>query len=72
MKITNQTCKHCVCFYTDTDEKGNLTEFHHDPNKTEGFCMIRDLFYNVKDNTPACEEYFEDTLYERVKAVHQL
>lgn len=34
-------------------------EFHHDSESKEGFCAMKDLFYNVNENTEACEDYVE-------------
>lgn len=53
------TCKTCSCYLTDTDENGDVTEFHHDAESKEGFCAIKDLFYDVNENTEACEDYKE-------------
>ena len=50
------TCKNCSCFLDDTDENGNVTEFHKS-TKEYGFCALRDLFYNVKADDPACPDF---------------
>lgn len=55
-----QTCGNCLCYLTDVDENENLTDFHHDRNKPDGFCAIRDLFYNVKKDERPCEEWEYD------------
>jgi len=39
-----QTCGNCVCYLDDTDENGNVTNYHHDRNKPTGFCAIQPLF----------------------------
>ena len=54
------TCKDCICYLTDEDENGNLTEFHHDKNADEGFCALRDLFYNIKANEKICNDFIYD------------
>lgn len=52
------TCKECVCYLSDEDENGNVTEFYWAGNKkAEGFCAIRELFYNVKADDEACEDF---------------
>ena len=56
-----KTCKTCIFYLTDEDEHGNVIEFEHNANKSEGFCACRDLFYNVNITTPACEDYKKDT-----------
>ena len=53
------TCKTCSCYLTDVDENGNVTDFHHDSKSKEGFCALKDLFYNVYEDTQACEDYVE-------------
>ena len=53
------TCKDCVCFLDDSDENGNVTDFHHS-TKDDGFCAMRDLFYNVKATDKACEDFVLD------------
>ena len=55
-----QTCSTCSCYLTDEDKDGNVTEYFHDKNKDEGFCATRDLFYDVKKDTEACEDYIDD------------
>ena len=57
---TKKTCGNCVCYLTDTDKNENLSDFHHDRNKAEGFCAVRDLFYEVKKDTEACSDYVDD------------
>ena len=59
-KQIKEHCGNCVSFLTDEDEKGNLSEFHHDRNKEEGFCAMRDLFYNVKKNEKPCKSWVHD------------
>lgn len=56
----SRTCGNCICYLTDEDEQGNVTDFHHDRNKDTGFCSKRDLFYTVKINTPACKDFIDD------------
>ena len=58
--MNKRTCGTCVCYLTDVDDVGNLTEFHHDRNQAEGFCAMRDLFYNVKKDRMACKEWAYD------------
>lgn len=48
------TCGNCIYYMTDEDADRNFTDFHHDRNKTEGFCIIRDLFYTVTRDERAC------------------
>ena len=55
-----QTCGNCICYLTDTDENEQLTEFHHNRSAESGFCATRDLFYDVKKDTEACEDYIDD------------
>ena len=55
-----QTCGNCVCYLTDEDDKGNVTEFRHDRNKESGFCATRDLFFTVKKDEKACPLYTYD------------
>lgn len=45
---------------TDEDADGKLSDFHHDKNKSEGFCIIRDLFYTVKRDERACIDWADD------------
>ena len=54
------TCGNCIYYMTDEDTDGNFTDFHHDRNKEEGFCIIRDLFYTVTRNERACVNWIED------------
>ena len=58
-----KVCANCCFYTTDEDENGELTEFHHDKNKDEGFCGIRDLFYTVKKDTKACDDFIKDKEY---------
>lgn len=45
---------------TDEDECGNLSDFHHDRSVSEGFCIIQNLFYTVKNNDKACADWMYD------------
>ena len=54
------TCGNCIYYMTDEDTDGNFTDFHHDRNKDEGFCIIRDLFYTVTRDERACVNGIED------------
>ena len=56
------TCSQCGYYLTDEDEKGNITEFHHDRTKPEGFCGKRELFHTVRRNSTACQEAEPDGL----------
>ena len=53
------TCRNCICFLDDTDENGNLTDFHHS-TREDGFCAMQDLFYNVKAEDEACSDFVLD------------
>ncbi|MEL3909553.1 MAG: hypothetical protein P1P58_00840 [Treponema sp.] len=55
-------CGNCAYYMTDEDERGNVTDFHHDRNNDEGFCVIRDLFYTVKHAERACGDWMYDDL----------
>lgn len=54
------TCKDCIFYTVDTDRKGHVTVFHHDPTQPEGFCVLRDLFYNVTAETKPCKDFVKD------------
>ena len=56
------TCGNCIYYMTDEDADGNFTDFHHDRNKDEGFCIMRDLFYTVEHNSKACADWMYDGL----------
>ena len=49
-----------MCYMTDVDTDGNLSDFHHDRNKAEGFCIVRDLFYTVKNEDGPCADWICD------------
>ena len=53
-------CGNCIYYMTDEDADGKLSDFHHDKNKSEGFCIIRDLFYTVKRDEKACIDWADD------------
>lgn len=59
-KMMNKTCGSCICYTTDSDQQGNIVEFYHDRNAKEGFCSVKDFFYLVEQDTPACSEYIYD------------
>ena len=37
-----ECCGTCIYYLTDEDTNGNVTDFHHDRSKDEGFCAIRE------------------------------
>ena len=49
-------CGECALFLTDTDENGNLTEFHFATSDC-AFCAIQDLFTTVYAQDVACESF---------------
>lgn len=53
-------CGNCISYLTDEDDNGNVTEFHHDKNRNTGFCAVRDLFYTVKKDNKACNDFISD------------
>ena len=53
------TCRNCICFLDDTDENGNVTEFHKS-TKEDGFCSQYDLFHNVRADDNACKYFVLD------------
>lgn len=53
-------CGNCAYYMIDEDADGNFTDFHHDRNKDEGFCIMRDLFYTVKRDERACVDWVDD------------
>lgn len=53
-------CGNCAYYMTDEDADGNFTDFRHDRNKDEGFCIMRDLFYMVKRDERACVDWMDD------------
>ena len=55
-------CGNCAYYMTDEDADGNFTDFHHDRDKTDGFCIVRDLFYTVEHNSKACADWMYDGL----------
>ena len=57
-----QTCGNCICYLDDTDEdeNGNVTNYHHDRNKDEGFCAIQPLFTVRKKDDKICSDYAYD------------
>ena len=55
-----QTCGNCICYLTDEDDKGNVTEFRHDRNKPTGFCAIQPLFTERKQDAKPCADYAYD------------
>lgn len=55
-----RTCGNCVYYLTDEDDKGNVTEFRHDRNKDEGFCAIKELFTERKQDAKPCADYVYD------------
>ena len=57
---TSPRCGNCAYYITDEDADGNFTDFHHDRNKDEGFCIMRDLFYTVKRDERACVDWMDD------------
>lgn len=60
MTDTEKRCGNCVCYLTDEDGNGKLTDFHHDRSKDSGFCAIRDLFYGVRKNEKPCKDWVYD------------
>lgn len=59
-KKIKEHCGNCVSFLTDEDDKGNVTEFHHDRNKDCGFYAMRDLFYTVQNDSKPCDGWVHD------------
>ena len=55
-----QTCGNCICYLDDTDENGNVTNYHHDRNKPTGFCAIQPLFTERKKDDKICSDYAYD------------
>lgn len=55
-----QTCGTCICYLDDTDENGNVTDYHHDRNKPTGFCAIQPLFTERKQDAKTCADYVYD------------
>lgn len=55
-----QTCGNCVYYLTDEDDKGDVTDYHHDRNKERGFCALRDLILTVKKDDKICSDYVYD------------
>ena len=55
-----QTCGNCICYLDDTDENGNVTNYHHDRNKPTGFCAIQPLFTERKQDAKPCADYVYD------------
>ena len=55
-----ECCGTCIYYLTDEDTFGNVTDFHHDRSKDEGFCAIRDLFYTVQHDESACVDWEDD------------
>lgn len=60
MTAKKKCCGNCMCYMTDVDTDGNLSDFHHDRNKAEGFCIVRDLFYIVKNEDGSCADWIYD------------
>ena len=55
-----KTCGNCICYLDDTDENGNVTNYHHDRNKESGFCAIQPLFTVRKKDDKICSDYAYD------------
>jgi hypothetical protein len=49
-------CGDCALFLTDTDENGNVTEFHYSTSDS-GFCPLVGLFYTVYQSDVACDMF---------------
>lgn len=60
MTAKKKCCGNCTYYMTDEDAFGNLSDFHHDRNKDEGFCIVRDLFYTVKNEDDSCADWIYD------------
>lgn len=63
--MKNNCCGNCAYYMTDEDACGNLSDFHHDRSVSEGFCIMQDLFYTVKNNDKACADWMYDKSIER-------
>lgn len=53
------TCGQYICYLTDVDENGDLTEFHH-CTEAEGFCSMLPLFTVRKATDEACNNFIQD------------
>lgn len=53
------TCNTCTYFVEETDEIGDYQ--HAEAVKQQkGFCLMQDLFTDVKPSDKACDEYEEE------------
>lgn len=52
------TCGQCICYVTDEDENGNVTEFHHCTGP-EGFCSMLPLFTSRRADDKTCSDFVE-------------
>lgn len=59
-KTIKECCGNCINYLTDEDKNGNVTDYHHDRDKKDGFCALRDLFYDVKHDSKACDSWVYD------------
>lgn len=60
MTAKKKCCGNCMCYMTDVDTDGNLSDFHHDRKKESGFCAIRELFYIVQNDSKPCKNWVHD------------
>lgn len=60
MTAKNECCGNCAYYTTDVDAAGNLSDFHHERSVADGFCLVQDLFYLVKNDDRACAYWTYD------------
>lgn len=56
--MTEKVCNNCR-YFVEEDRYG---EYSHEEavKRGNGFCLMRDLFSNIKPDYPACNEYEEE------------
>lgn len=53
------TCKNCRFFVNEAENDIDNYTHEYALQRGEGFCLLRDFFWNVNIKTKACEEYSE-------------
>lgn len=54
-------CKDCTYYISEVEEdKSHVVTWKHDPDKEYAICALRELFTDVRADTPACADFVEE------------
>ena len=58
--MTEKTCNTCQWFVAEMDGKPGDYQHAEAVKEQKGFCLVQDLFTDVKPKDEACEDYADD------------